>query len=188
MIPEQKIKTEKISLPVEGMTCASCVMRVEKALSKVEGIKDVSVNFATEKASFTFDPDTVDVKTISSVVEDAGYKIDVSSFDKNDSGNKKEENQPKSEFERNLRNDLILSVVLTIPVLILSMGNLFNGFSRLIPLSQDNINKILLILTIPVVFISGKRFFKVFWKELLHFRAEMNSLVAIGTGAAFTVL
>ena len=186
MLTEEKIKTERISLPVEGMTCASCVMRVEKALSKIEGIKDVSVNFATEKASFTFDPDTVDVKTISSVVEDAGYKIDVSSFDKNGSGNKKEESHPKSEFERNLRNELILSILLTIPILILSMGNLFDGFSNLVPLSQDNINKILLLLTVPVVFISGKRFFKVFWKELLYFRAEMNSLVAIGTGAAFT--
>ena len=186
MLTEEKIKTERISLPVEGMTCASCVMRVEKALSKIEGIKDVSVNFATEKASFTFDPDTVDVKTISSVVEDAGYKIDVSSFDKNGSGNKKEESHLKSEFERNLRNELILSILLTIPILILSMGNLFDGFSNLVPLSQDNINKILLLLTVPVVFISGKRFFKVFWKELLYFRAEMNSLVAIGTGAAFT--
>jgi len=185
MISEQKIKTEKISLPVEGMTCASCVMRVEKALSKIEGIKDVNVNFATEKASFTFDPDTVDVHKISSVIDDAGYKIDVSSFNKKDNNEKKEERQQRSEFERNLKNDLILAVVLTIPILILSMGNLLDGFSKLIPLSQENINKILFILSIPVVFISGKRFFKVFWKELLHFRAEMNSLVAIGTGTAF---
>ncbi len=186
MLSEQKIKTEKISLPVEGMTCASCVMRVEKALSKIEGIKDVNVNFATEKASFAFDPDVVDVEKISSVIDDAGYKIDVSSFNKNDNSKKDEEKHPKSEFEKNLRNDLILSVVLTIPILILSMGNLFDGFSKLIPLSQENINKILFVLAIPVVFISGKRFFRIFWKELLHFSADMNSLVAIGTGTAFT--
>ena len=182
----KKIELEKISLPVEGMTCASCVMRVEKALSKVEGIKDVAVNFATEKASFTFDPESVDVNKISSVVEDAGYKIDVSSFNKNDNSKKNEEKHPKNEFERNLRNDLILSIVLAIPILILSMGSLFDGFSKLIPLSQENINKILFVLAIPVVFISGKRFFRIFWKELLHFSADMNSLVAIGTGTAFT--
>ncbi len=182
----KKIELEKISLPVEGMTCASCVMRVEKALSKIEGIKDVNVNFATEKASFAFDPNVVDVEKISSVIDDAGYKIDVSSFNKKGNNEKKEKKQQRSEFERNLRNDLILSVVLTIPILILSMGNLFDGFSKLIPLSQENINKILFILSIPVVFISGKRFFKVFWKELLHLSADMNSLVAIGTGTAFT--
>ncbi|OGU48167.1 MAG: copper-translocating P-type ATPase [Ignavibacteria bacterium GWB2_36_8] len=184
-IKDQKIKPEKISLPVEGMTCASCVVRVEKALSKVEGINDVSVNFATEKASFVFDPDIVDVKSISSAVEDAGYKIDVSTFNKNNNHKIPEEKHPKSKYERSLRNDLILSLALTIPILILNMGSLFDGFSKLIALSQENINKILLILTTPVVFISGKRFFQIFWKGLLHFSADMNSLVAIGTGTAF---
>ncbi|RPI72840.1 MAG: heavy-metal-associated domain-containing protein, partial [Ignavibacteriales bacterium] len=74
---ENKLEFKKISLPVEGMTCASCVARVEKALKKVDGIEDVNVNFATEKVSLSFDPKMVDEKKISSVVEDAGYKIDV---------------------------------------------------------------------------------------------------------------
>jgi len=65
------------------------------------------------------------------------------------------------------------------------MGMMWEGIHNLIPLSQDVINKILLLLTIPVVFISGKRFYKIFWKNLLHLTADMNSLVAIGTGAAF---
>src|SRR3990172_10195646 len=113
---DHKIEFKKITLPVEGMTCASCVVRVEKALSKVEGINDVSVNFAKEKASFVFDPDIVDVKSISSAVEDAGYKIDVSSFNKNNNRNIPEEKNPKSKYERSIRNDLILSLVLTIPI------------------------------------------------------------------------
>ncbi len=83
ILKDKKIEFQKISLPVEGMTCASCVARVEKALSKVEGIEDVNVNFATEKASFTFNPDKVDSKIISSIIEDAGYKIDVSPLQKN---------------------------------------------------------------------------------------------------------
>ncbi len=80
---------------------------------------------------------------------------------------------------------MILAAILTIPILILNMGSMFDGFSQFISLSQENINKILLILTTPVIFISGKRFFSIFWKNLLHFTADMNSLVAIGTGVAF---
>ena len=58
------IETKKISLPVEGMTCASCVARVEKTVAKVEGIKNVSVNLATEKVSFDYDPKLVDLKDV----------------------------------------------------------------------------------------------------------------------------
>ena len=57
-------KVEKINAPVEGMTCASCVARVEKAISKVDGVKNVSVNFASEKASFEFDPELIDYTKI----------------------------------------------------------------------------------------------------------------------------
>jgi len=180
-----KIEIKKITLPVEGMTCASCVARVEKALSKVDGIEEVNVNFATEKASFAFDPIKVDYKKILSVVEDAGYKIDVSPLKTTGKRDEPKETHVHSEHEKTLKKDLILAVVLTIPILILNMGVMFNGFSQLINLSQGNINKLLLILTTPVVFISGKRFFVIFWKNLLHFSADMNSLVAIGTGTAF---
>lgn len=71
------IETKKISLPVEGMTCASCVARVEKTVSKVEGIKNVSVNLATEKVSFDYDPELVDLKDVAARIEDAGYKLDI---------------------------------------------------------------------------------------------------------------
>lgn len=70
---------EKISVPVEGMTCASCVARVEKTLSKLDGIKNVTVNLASEKATFEFDPQAVSQEDISNAIEDAGYKIDLSS-------------------------------------------------------------------------------------------------------------
>jgi len=182
---DQKIQFKKITLPVEGMTCASCVARVEKALSKVDGIENVNVNFATEKASFTFDPEKISKEIISSAVEDAGYKIDISSLQTSVKKDETMEIHLHNEHEENLKKDLIFAVVLSIPILVLNMGVMFDGFSQLINLSQENINKILLILTTPVVFISGKRFFKIFWKNLLHFSADMNSLVAIGTGAAF---
>jgi len=180
----KKIEFKKVSLPVEGMTCASCVARVEKALKNVEGIEEVNVNFATEKVSFTFDPLKVDDKKISSAVEDAGYKIDISPIH-NFKGKDEKNTDGLNNYDKELKKDLIFGVVLTIPIMILNMGVMFESFSDFISLSQENINKILLILTTPIIFISGKRFFKIFWKNLLHFTADMNSLVAVGTGAAF---
>lgn len=182
-------KNEKISAAVEGMTCASCVARVEKAISKVEGVNSVSVNFATEKASFDIDPAKIDLQKISQAVEDAGYKINLpdkrgkTEPDKN--GENKDQTDRISQHEKELRHDFIISVVLTLPVVILSMGSMWSGFKDILPLSTDNLNKILFILTTPVIFIPGKRFFKIFWTNLKHFTADMNSLVAVGTGAAY---
>lgn len=183
-INTSKIKLERISAPVEGMTCAGCVARVEKAISKIEGIKNVSVNLATEKASFEIDPNQASISQVKKAVEDAGYKIDFSLLNKKTSTGKIQEGF-KSDFDRELKRDFILAISLTIPIFILSMGMMWTEVRNFIPLPQDSINKILLILTTPVVFISGRRFFKIFWKNLLHFTADMNSLVAIGTGAAF---
>jgi len=182
-------EVEKINAPVEGMTCASCVARVEKAISKLDGVKNVSVNFASEKASFEFDPELIDYTKISQVVEDAGYKINfpdkTGKTDKSDSEKNAGSNDLISEHEKDLKRNFILSVILAIPVLLLSMGTMWDGFRDFLPLSTDYLNKILLILTTPVIFIPGKRFFKIFWTNLKHFSADMNSLVAVGTGAAY---
>ena len=66
---------ETVQIPVEGMTCASCVARVQKGLSKVEGVTEASVNFATEKATVSYDPAVVDVGGLVATVKDAGYDV-----------------------------------------------------------------------------------------------------------------
>jgi len=175
-------KIEKVTFPVEGMTCASCVARVEKSIKKIEGIKNVSVNLATEKATFEFDPGKVNVKEVADMVEEAGYKMDVSSSKEKV---KEKINDETSEYHKTLQRELIFAAILTVPILLLSMGSIWSGFHNLIPLSADYLNKVLLILTTPVVFISGKRFYKIFWSNLKHFTADMNSLVAVGTAAAY---
>src|SRR3989304_3075365 len=78
-----KIKTEKLTLPVEGMTCASCVSRVEKALSKIDGITDVTVNLASEKATFSLNKNKTQIDEIRKSVEEAGYKINLSTLETN---------------------------------------------------------------------------------------------------------
>lgn len=180
---------KKLSLPVEGMTCASCVARVEKSISKLEGVSNVSVNFATEKASFEFDPQKTSISDVAASVEDAGYKLIIEKSKMPEAagtstgvGTFKE---PKDEFYEKLKKDFLVALVFTIPVFIISMSMEFSWFHKLVPLSMDSINKILLILTTPVVFISGSRFYSIFYRNLKHFSADMNSLVAIGTGAAY---
>ncbi|MEJ2103604.1 MAG: heavy metal translocating P-type ATPase [Ignavibacteriaceae bacterium] len=175
-----------ISALVEGMTCASCVARVEKSIAKIEGIKNVTVNLANEKASFEIDKNFASLSQVKESVEDAGYKIDFSSIDNNSNSNSHKINSDsKTEFEKELQKDFLFALVLSIPILLLNMGMMWDSFHNIIPLSTAVINKILLILTTPVLFISGKRFYKIFWKNLMHFSADMNSLVAIGTGSAY---
>ena len=180
-------ETEKISLPVEGMTCASCVARVEKSISKIEGVSDVVVNLATEKATFNIDTSIAKIDSIKDVVEDAGYKIDLSQLTPNGKpANDKNVPDKNSVFETKLRKVFLLAFIFTVPIFILSMGQMWEGFNSIITLTNYQLNNILLILTTPVVFISGKRFYKTFWNNLKHFTADMNSLVAVGTGAAYS--
>ena len=179
-------ESKLISAPVEGMTCASCVARVEKSISKIEGIINVSVNLATEKATFEMDGDLATLKQIEKAVEDAGYKIDFSStYNKTQTVPSEILSDKKTEYDEELKKDFLFAIILSIPILLLNMGMMWDGFHNLVQLSSEVINKILLVLTTPVVFISGKRFYKIFWKNLLHFTADMNSLVAIGTGSAY---
>jgi Cu+-exporting ATPase len=183
----QKIKMEKFSLPVVGMTCASCVARVEKSIKKIDGVKDVAVNLATEKATLNIDKSKVDISKIKKAVEEAGYKVNLSIFKEDEIYSSTEEDSDKIlDYDLMLKKDFLFSMILTIPIFIISMSQMLDGIRELIPLSPSQLNKILLILTTPVIFISGKRFYKIFWNNLKHFTADMNSLVALGTGAAFS--
>ena len=175
---------KNISAPVIGMTCASCVARVEKTLKKIEGIENVSVNYATEKASFEIDESKANYNEVVEAIEDAGYKINIPKEQAeiiSDKTQDSEKEDAAKTFELKLKNDVILSVIITIPILILSMGGEF--FSNV--LSTDYLNKILFLLTLPLIFITGKRFFIIFWNNLKHKAVDMNTLVAVGTGSAF---
>lgn len=182
---KQETRLKKYNFPVEGMTCASCVARVEKAIGKLEGVKSVSVNFATEKASFEIDSEKTGLTEIAKVVEDAGYKLTLT----NTSENKQQKSETLFEIDNDyyssLKKDFYIALIFSLPVFLISMSMEFSWFHSVFPITMDYINKILLILTTPVVFISGKRFYTIFINNVKHFTADMNSLVAIGTGAAY---
>ena len=127
---QKKIPTlnlEKISAPVEGMTCASCVARVEKSISKIEGIKNVSVNLATEKASFEIDKSLTSLTQVEKAIEDAGYKINFSFLNKKNAVSTTQ-TELKFDFDNELKRDFFLAISLTIPIFIISMGMMWGGF------------------------------------------------------------
>ncbi len=172
------------NLPVEGMTCASCVTRVEKIISKFEGVQNVNVNLANEHVTFDVENEMINLEEIAEAVRDYGYNLKIDA-QVNHEQHDEISRELKDEYFDNLKKDFLLALILTLPVFIISMLMDYEFFKNIWPFSIDYTRKILLIITTPIIFISGKRFYKVFWTNLKHFSAEMNSLVAIGTGAAY---
>jgi Cu+-exporting ATPase len=137
-------------------------------LQHVEGVETASVNFATNRAEVEFDPSATDVSCLISAVRDVGY--DVAPMDAAASVQ-----QPQRDEYRALRRKLIVSLALFVPVLILSMA----GFS------SRRAQFVQLALVVPIVFFSGAGFYRRAWISLRHRNADMSTLIAIGTGAAF---
>lgn len=157
-----------IDITVKGMTCASCVGRVERVLNKNAAVKEASVNLATEKARVLYDPNEIDVDQILSLIEKAGYEPSL----------KKEDNKEKEiELDKQKLN-LIISSLLTIPlVLPMLLSPLGIHF---MPSAWTQ-----LILTLPVQFYFGVHFYKSAWSAIKARSGNMEVLVSLGTSAAF---
>ncbi len=180
---------QTLSLPVEGMTCASCVLRVEKALKRVDGVLEANVNLATEKVSVSFDEEKTNLQALSNAVTDAGYTLLLPEEQTTTSGISTipdvdgDSHQHKA-YEQ-LKKELVFSAVLAVPIMLLSMVSMTHWFMRWSPFTSDEINKLLFVAATPVMFISGRRFFAAAWQIGKHFSADMNTLVAVGTGVAY---
>lgn len=183
--------TSTLTAPVEGMTCASCVRRVEDALASVDGVERATVNLATNTAQVAFDAARVDAVALRRAVADAGYVLHLSAEEGASSaatGSVRASDAAEAVEEETLRalvRDLRTALVFTVPVMALSMLLMWPRFADAWPLDMDESNRLLLVLTTPVLFVSGRRFFAGFVAALRHRTADMNTLVAVGTGAAF---
>jgi len=180
----EDITITTLSLPVEGMTCASCVLRVEKALRRVDGVAEANVNLATEKVSLAFDTTKTNLRALSAAVEDAGYKLLLPAGREKSIGDESENSHQQRAYGQ-LKKDFVLSITLAVPVMVVSMMEMTSWFSRWSSLSTDETNRLLLLAAAPVMFISGKRFFTSAWQVGKHLSADMNTLVAVGTGVAY---
>ena len=180
---------QTLSLPVEGMTCASCVLRVEKALKKVDGVLEANVNLATEKVSVSFDEEKTDLHALSNAVTDAGYTLllpqeEIATPGLLTNPELNADSHQRKAYEQ-LKKEFVFSVALAVPIMIVSMMSMTQWFMRWSPLSTEEVNRLLLVAATPVMFISGRRFFAASWQVGKHFSADMNTLVAVGTGVAY---
>ena len=169
-------------LMIEGMTCASCVGRVERALKAVPGVQAASVNLATERASVQ---GSADPAALIAAVGKAGYSASL--VDAAGSGEDRQAQRHADEL-RALKRDLWIAAALTLPVFLLEMGgHLVPAFHHLIEASIGTRNSWLLqfVLTTLVLVFPGRRFYQKGIPALLRAAPDMNSLVAVGTLAAY---
>jgi len=171
---------EKITLPIQGMTCASCVARVEKALNSVKGVVKATVNLATEKATVEYSPEIVSVRELKRTVTDSGYKVlDVEEKDLVE----KEKAAREAEFKR-LRNKLFIGVILVIPIFLLGHWETL-GLDRLWEWDRQTNFILQLLFQTPIQFWVGWQFYVGVWKTAKHRTTDMNTLIAVGTSAAY---
>jgi Cu+-exporting ATPase len=164
---------QRVDLVIEGMTCASCASRIERRLNKLDGV-DATVNYATEHAQVTF-PDDVDPQVLVAEVEAAGYAARLPQPPAV-AGDGADAASVGDDATVALRNRLLISTALTVPVVLLSM----------VPALQfDNWQWLCLTLAAPVVVWGAWPFHRAAWTNLRHGTATMDTLISVGTLAAF---
>ncbi|MBL8964217.1 MAG: copper-translocating P-type ATPase [Phycisphaerae bacterium] len=207
---------ERCDLPIEGMTCASCAMRIEKRLAKQPGVNSASVNFVTKVATVKFDPAATRPEALAKAVDDIGYKAIVPAVPSSRphpshgqhghdhaammrapeaagpqshahgqheaiGGDDHSAHMSVSQTEaKRLLVKIIVGATLSLPVLVIAMSH-----GTIEAFNVSWINWLQLALTTPVMFWCGWQFFRSAWKGLQHFSANMDTLVVMGTGAAY---
>lgn len=179
---EEIQETKKVTIPVEGMTCAACVRAVERALKKLTGVKEAQVNLATEKAVIEYDASIVRLSELKQAINKAGYKA----LDVEREASVDEDKQRKEKEIKTMWTKFIFSAVFAIPLFYIAMGPMV-GLPVPSWINPDvyplRFALIQLFLAIPVV-IAGYKFYTIGFSSLLRRSPNMDSLVAVGTSAA----
>jgi Cu+-exporting ATPase len=174
---------EKVTLPIHGMSCASCVKKVEDALNGLEGVVRASVNFATEQATVQYIPGAVSMEDFRKAVKDAGYEVlELERVQREDIVDR-EKAAREAEY-RKLKLKFVAGLTLVIPVFLLGHWALL-GFSKLFGLSREVNFYLQFIFQTPIQFWVGWQFYVGAWKTAKHRSADMNTLIAVGTSAAY---
>jgi P-type Cu+ transporter len=164
---------KKTNIKISGMTCASCAKIIDKALNKEKGVKSANVNFSTEKAAIEFNPKITDEQKLIQTIKKKGY----SGYISEGKDFKSEQRKTKDELKK-LRNKVILSAIFAIPTFILGM------FFMKTPLFAFQ-DYLMWILATPIQFYIGLQFYQGSWMALKNKSANMDSLIALGTSAAY---
>lgn len=174
---------DRITLDVGGMTCASCAQNVEKVLKRLDGVSSVNVNVSTGKARIEYNSSVVSVDDMRKAIENIGYSASMPA-DRQLAEDR--ERKEREEEIRRQRNNLIISVVIAIPVMLGSLKPVFPDYFGFVPDILANRNVLFLLTTIVMVF-PGRQFFEGTYRGLKHGVTDMNLLIATGTGAAYVI-
>jgi Cu+-exporting ATPase len=172
-----EVPTERLDFGIGGMTCASCAARVEKTLAGMPGVDTCSVNFATETATVRYHPEAVDAAEMRRAVEGVGYSAALPAPGEHGGHADHDAAHVHEDDARDLLRRLVVAVVLAVPTVLISMvpALMFDGWQWVAG-----------ILATPVVFWCGWPYHRATWKNLRHGAVTMDTLVTVGTLAAWT--
>jgi Cu+-exporting ATPase len=176
-----EVPVERVTFPVEGMTCASCVARVERAIGKVPGVLGAHVNLAAQAGSVEYLPGVASPADFRAAVERAGYAVPEVAPGEDPVAR---QDRLQREEERYLLSRLRVGVLLGVPLLLLSHWDMILGAGRL-PLSPFAAAVLQFLLATPIQFYSGFRYYRGAWVVARHGSTDMNTLVALGTSVAY---
>ncbi|MBN2198823.1 MAG: heavy metal translocating P-type ATPase, partial [Candidatus Aminicenantes bacterium] len=170
------VASASVEFPVEGMSCASCVAKIEKALRETKGVVRAAANLALGRVRVEFLPTEIASAQLKRVIESAGYKV----LEAEESEAVDYERAAREREFRGLKRDFLISLCLAVPIFV---GSMFHG-AAFLPAFLHN-PAVLWALTTPVQFWIGLRFYRGAWAALRHRTADMNTLIAVGTSAAY---
>ncbi len=183
-IEETNIK--QVTIPIAGMSCAACAQRIEKALGKLDGVVQASVNYATEKATMQYDSAKVRLSALKQAITAAGYTPLEA---EKQSAAVDADRQRKAKEIKSLWHKFIVSAAFGIPLLYLAMGSMvwwlpFPIPAKLDPMQYPLVYALVQVLLVVPILIAGRRFYSVGFKALIQRSPNMDSLIAVGTTAA----
>ncbi|NLK24995.1 MAG: heavy metal translocating P-type ATPase, partial [Euryarchaeota archaeon] len=171
------LAVSKVTFSVRGMTCASCAQLIEETLTALEGVYSAEVNLATERVSIQYDPGSITLASIKEAIVDAGYEVlEIETMDTEMAARERERKRQLSL--------LVFSLSLSIPIMVLMVGFDFLNLGVRLGI-QEWQSVILFLLATPVQFIAGYQFYIGTYRALRNRRANMETLIAIGSSAAY---
>jgi len=165
---------KKADLQISGMHCASCALIIEKSLKKAQGVKEANINHSTEKATVAFDESQITLEQLIEIIKNRGYSAAVVGIKSGEELEKVHEKEIQG-----IKLEFIFSLVFAIPCFIIAM--IFMPLGIEVPYA----NYVLFIFSTPIQFIIGYRFYKGAWIAMKNKSANMDTLIAVGTSAAY---
>jgi Cu+-exporting ATPase len=198
--------TASIRIPVSGMTCAACSARIQRALQKQPGVADANVNLMMKTATVHFDPHAVSPDQLVGAIKETGYGAELAASDQSAFAEQEARDRATAEEFRELKTKAIVSGIAGILAMIVSMPIMSHigisdpfmrwateslhpvfhaAFPWLYQLPLQAVTGTLMVATLGVMLWAGRHFYTRAWAAFRHHSADMNTLIAVGTGAAF---